>query len=179
MLVAMNPMAESLLLNPVKEALGLARRAQEAQGFRTYLRQRTALLVPVGLLMLLTSVGCAAAMVLYLGGTRPLLVLLAILLVPFVLIGSQFVQAYVFVSWLESRALAKALHRSPAAAGPITARLHKLGIDMGSMPSVPWALALLFVFVPLAMLFAVVPKLAFTLIALHLVAPVAFARFDR
>lgn len=172
-------MAQSLLLDPVNEALNLYRRYQQGQGFKSYVTERMALLVPIGLLMLVTSLACAAATVLYLGGTRSFLVLLAILLVPFVLLGSAFVQAYVFLSWLESRALAKALHRTPRPSGPITAKLLEAGIDLGSRPPVPWVLAALFLVLPLAMLWLVVPKLAFVLVALHVVAPFAFARLDR
>ena len=171
--------AQSLLLDPVNEAMSLVRRFQEGQGFRGYVMERMALLVPIGLLMLVTSIACAAATVLYLGGTRSVLVLLAILLVPFVLLGSAFVQAYVFAAWLEGRALAKALHRKSPPAGPITARLRKAGIDLGSAPPVPWVLAALFLVLPLVMLALVVPKLAFALIALQVAAPFAFARLDR
>jgi len=170
---------KSLLLDPLDDGLNLVRRFREGQGFRSYVMQRRGLLAPFGLLMALTSIGCAAATVLYLGGTRPALVLLAILLVPFVLVGSFFVQAYVFASWLEGRALAKALHRTPPRAGPITARLRKAGIDLGAMPPVPWVLAAVFLVLPLAMLFSVVPKLAVALIALQILAPFAFARLDR
>ena len=171
--------AQSLLLDPVNEALTLYRRYQEGQGFKSYVTERRALLVPIGLLVLVTSLACAAATVLYLGGTRSFMVLLAILLVPFVLLGSAFVQAYVYVSWLESRALAKALHRRPKPTGPITAKLLEAGIDLGSRPPVPWVLAALFLVLPLAMLWLVVPQLAFLLIALHVIAPFAFARLDR
>jgi hypothetical protein len=171
--------AQTLLLDPVNEAMNLLRRYQEGQGFRGYLRERTALLVPVGLLMLVTSLACAAATVLFLGGTRSFVVLLAILLVPFVLIGSAFVQAYVFAAWLEGRALAKALHRKPAIRGPISAKLHEAGIDLGSRPPVPWVLAAIFLALPLWMLWLVMPKLAFLLIALHIIVPFAFARLDR
>lgn len=171
--------AQSLLLAPLNEGLNLVRRYQEGEGFKSYVRERTALLVPIGLLMAVTSVSCAAATVLYLGGTRSVLVLLAMLLVPFVLAGSAFVQAYVFVSWLEGRALAKALHRGPPAAGPITARLRKAGIDLGAMPPVPWVLAAIFLVLPLIMLASVAPKLAIALIVLQVAAPVVFARLDR
>jgi hypothetical protein len=171
--------AQSLLLDPLNEGMNLVRRYQEGQGFKSYVQERIKLLVPIGLLMAVTSVACAAATVLYLGGTRSVLVLLAMLLVPFVLIGSAFVQAYVFVSWLENRALAKALHRGPPAAGPIAARLRKAGIDMGAMPPVPWVLAAIFLVLPLIMLASVVPKLAIALIVLQIAAPVVFARLDR
>jgi hypothetical protein len=171
--------AQSLLLDPLNEALSLYRRYQEGKGFKYYVAERMALLLPIGLLMAVTSIACAAATVLYLGGTRSFLVLLAILLVPFVLLGSAFVQAYIFLSWLEGRALAKALHRKPRPAGPIAAKLLEAGIDLGSRPPVPWVLAALFLLLPLAMLWLVVPQLAFLLIALHVAAPFAFARLER
>lgn len=174
-----NQIAQSLLLDPLNEGLNLFRRFQEAQGFRSYVMERRPLLAPIALLMILTSLACAAATVMYLGGTRSVLVLLAMLLVPFILIGSLFVQAYVFASWLEGRALAKALHRRSSPTGPISARLHKLGIDMGSMPPVPWVLAAIFLVLPMVMVWLVSPKFALILVLLHIAAPLAFARLDR
>jgi hypothetical protein len=171
--------AQYLLLGVVEDALNLVQRYQEGQGFQGYVVERMRLIVPVGLLMGITSIGCAAATVLFLGGARPALVLLSILLVPFVLLGSFFVQAYVFAFWLENRALAEALHHSPAAAGPIAARLRKAGIKVGAVPPVPWALAALFLLLPLGMLMIVVPWLGILLATLLIIAPVAFARLDR
>jgi hypothetical protein len=142
-------------------------------------RERLKFIAPIGALMAMTSLGCAAATVLYIGGTRPMLVLLSILLVPFVLLGSFFVQAYVFGFWLENRALAKALRHSPAGAGPIAARLRKAGINVGAVPRVPWVLAALFLLLPLAMLTMVTPWLGILLIVLLIAAPVAYARLDR
>lgn len=170
--------AQSLLLDPVNEGLDLFRRFREAHGFRSYVMQRKPLLYPVGALMAVTSIACAAGTVMYLGGTRSALVLLAMLLVPFILAGSLFVQAYTFASWLEERALAKALHR-PKSAGPIAMRLRKHGMDMGSMPRVPWMLAAVFVALPMTVLWQVSPALALALIVLHIAAPFAFARLDR
>jgi hypothetical protein len=167
------------LLGTVQEGLDLAHRFQESEGFRAYVQRRMGLVAPIGVLMILTSLACTAATVAYLGGTRPLFVLLAILLVPFVLAGSLFVQAYVFFFWLENRALAQALHRK-APRGPVAAWLmRKLGVDMGSPPPVPWLLAAIFLVLPLAMLLMVAPKLGLGLIVLLLLAPIAFARFDR
>jgi hypothetical protein len=175
---AQDRIAQYLILRPVNEALSLAHRFQEGQGFRAYVLRRLWPIVPIGLLMALTSLGCAAATVLYLGGTRPLLVLLAILLVPFVLVGSLFVQAYVFFAWLESRALAQALHHK-AARGPVAGWLmQKLGVDLGSLPPVPWALAAIFLMLPLAMLVMLAPVPGLALIVLLILAPVVFARFD-
>lgn len=168
-----------LFLGVLEKALNLVQRYQEGGGFKSYVLERMRLIVPVGLLMGVTSIGCAAATVLYLGGTRPTLVLLSILLVPFVLLGSFFVQAYVFAFWLENRALAQALHHRPAAAGPVAARLRKAGIKVGALPPVPWVLAALVLFLPLGMLIIVVPWLGILLTALLIIAPVAFARLDR
>jgi hypothetical protein len=170
---------EQHLLGAVNDALDLVRRFQELEGFRAYLLGRLPLIVPIGLLIVVTSIACAAATVLYLGGTRSFLVLLAMLLVPFVLAGSLFVQAYTFFSWLESRALAQALHRK-APRGPMAAwMIRKLGVDMGSLPSVPWVLAAIFLLLPLAMLVMVAPTFGLALIVLLVLAPVVFARFDR
>lgn len=167
------------LLGVVNEALNLVRRFQEVPGFRAYVLGRLWLVLPIGVLMIVTSIGCAAATVLYLGGTRPLLVLLAILLVPFVLVGSLFVQAYVFFFWLESRALAQALHRSPPARGPVARWLRqKLGVDMGSLPPVPWTLAAIFLLLPMAMLVMLTPIVGSVLILLHVLAPIVFARLE-
>jgi hypothetical protein len=176
---AQDKIAQYVFLGVVQEALNLVRRFQEGEGFRAYVLRRMGLVVPIGLLMLLTSLGCAAATVLFIGGTRPLLVLLAILLVPFVLVGSLFVQAYVFFSWLESRALAQALHRKAPPRGPVARWLmQKLSVDMGSLPPVPWVLAAIFLFLPLAMLVMVAPKLGLALILLQVLAPILYARLD-
>jgi hypothetical protein len=168
-----------VFLRAFDDALNLLQRYQQPGGFRSYVRERMRFIAPIGALMAVTSMGCAAATVLYLGGTRPMLVLLSILLVPFVLLGSFFVQAYVFGFWLENRALAKALRHSPAGSGPMAARLRKAGINVGSVPPVPWVLAAIFLLLPLAMLAMVVPWLGMLLIVLLVAAPVAYARVDR
>jgi hypothetical protein len=171
--------AQSLLLDPLNEGMNLVRRYREGRGFRDYVLERTNLIMPIAVLIVVTSLACAAATVMYLGGLRPFLVLLSLLLVPFVLAGSAFVQAYIFVFWLEGRALAMALRRAPPPAGPITARLRKAGIDLGTRPPVPWVLAIVFFVLPLAMLLSIAPGVGAALIALHVLTPFAYARFDR
>jgi hypothetical protein len=167
------------LLGTLTEGLNLAHRFRDSDGFRAYVQGRIGLVAPIAVLIVLTSLACTAATVLYLGGMRPLLVLLAMLLVPFVLAGSLFVQAYVFFFWLENRALAQALHRK-APRGPVAAWLmRKFGVDMGSPPPVPWVLAAIFLVLPMAMLVMVAPKMGLVLILLLVVAPIWFARFDR
>lgn len=171
--------AQSLLLDPLNEGMNLVRRYQEGRGLRDYVLERTTLLVPIAVLMVVTSLACAAATVMYLGGLRPFLVLLSLLLAPLILAGSAFVQAYIFVFWLENRAIAKALRRAPRPAGPITAQLHKAGIDLGTMPPVPWVLAIVFLVLPLGMLLSIAPGIGAALIALHVLTPFAYARLDR
>jgi hypothetical protein len=172
-----NPLADTLLIAPFRDAMGLVQRFQEGKGLRGYVMQRLIALVPIGVLMAITSVSCAAAMVLYLGGTRSILVLLMLLLLPFVLLGSFFVQALVFFSWLEGRALTLDLHR-PGSTGPIATRLRSLGIEMGTPPPVPWALAVIFLFIPMLMLLSVAPAWGWVLIILLVATPFVYARLD-
>jgi hypothetical protein len=80
----------------------------------------------------------------------------------------MFVQAYVFFSWLESRALAQALGRRKNSP-----------LDFGQLPRVPWALAAVFVVVPLATVGAVSTPTMLVLILLVVLVTVLFAKFDR
>jgi hypothetical protein len=169
------------LTDPLKDALNLAQRFQQGALFRQYVVERIWLVVPVALVMLVTSLALAFGIVMYVGGTRPLTVLLSLLIAPFVLVGSLFVQAYLFLSWLEGRALAKSLGRrtrKARARGVAWVERH-LDADLGSLPPVPWLLAGIFVALPLAILMLASPKLAFAVIVLQVLAPLAFARLDR
>lgn len=158
---ARHSIADVVLLDSLNGAFGLAQRVRDAAPLKAYLRERMPLITPAVALMAVTSLCCAAATVMFLGGTTSLLVLLAMLLVPFVLIGSFFVQAYAFFSWLEMRALSKALHHRAA------------------LPQMPWFLGAVFLALPLAMLVAVMPLIGITLIVLLVAAPFGFARLDR
>lgn len=60
---AQDKVAQYVFLGVVQEALNLARRFQEGEGFRAYVLTRMWLVAPIGLLMILTSIGCAAATV--------------------------------------------------------------------------------------------------------------------
>ena len=169
------------LTDPFKDVLNLAQRFQQGALFRQYVMRRMGLVIPAAFLMIVTSLAFAFGTVLFIGGTRPLLVLLALLVAPLVLAGSLLVQAYVFLGWLEGRALAKTLgHRArgkPPGLLAALARKH-LDADMGAAPPVPWALALIFLAVPLLMLMASMPALAIVAILLHIAGPVVFARLD-
>jgi hypothetical protein len=151
-----------------KNAMKLAARFQHAEGFRAYLRRRAAFVVPAVALFGLISVACAAAAVILLAERHAMLALPGMLLAPFVLIGSFFVEAYVFFSWLEGRALAQALGR----------RGHE-PFEFGPMPRVPWVLAALFLVLPLFLLISVSGTAALVLILLTVGIIAAIARFDR
>lgn len=152
------------------DARDLAARFQKSQSFQQYVQSRMVLLVPAALVYLLISIACAAATVIFLAERHPLLALPGLLFAPVILVGSLFVQGYVLLGWLEDRALAQALGRR---------RVSRWGIDMGRMPRVPWAMAAVFVAVPLVLLAALTMPAALALIVLGAGAPVLFARLDR
>lgn len=169
------------IADPLKDALNLVQRYQQGELFRRYVTQRMWLVAPAVLLIVATSLLLAFGIVMYVGGTRPLTVLLSLLLAPFVLAGSLFVQGYVFLSWLEGRSLVKSLgHSVGKGRGKLVAWIEKqIEADLGTMPPVPWLLAAIFLLLPLAALVMAAPKLAIALIVLQILAPIAFARLDR
>lgn len=172
--------ADYLVFDAVNGAISLVQRFQKSEVLRAYVLARMRLVVPAGLLMVLTSLALAGATAIFIGGARPVLVLFGILLMPFVLIGSLFVQSYVFASWLEGRAWAKALpHRAAPAQNRLSLWLKsRLRADIGSAPPIPWGLAAVFVLLPLVMLALLSVKVALALIVLQVAAPILFARFD-
>src|SRR5262245_59137550 len=89
----------------VDETTGLIRRFIEGDAFKHYV-QRRILLVALALLVFLAfSLGITAGTMMFVGGTRSALVLVAMILAPFILFGSLFVEVFVFFGWLEGRAI--------------------------------------------------------------------------
>jgi hypothetical protein len=169
-------------LETLVEGRNLAGRLQGSDVFRHYVTRRMRLVAPAILLFLATSVACTAASIVYVAGARSsFLVLIALLCAPVVLLGSLFVELYVFFSWLEGRALARAYHRSAQTErGPIRAWLvRKLKADLGAIPRIPWGFAAVFLFVPLGLLAAISGKFAAAVIVLGILLPIAYARLDR
>jgi hypothetical protein len=169
-------------LETLIEGRNLAGRLQGSDVFRHYVTRRMRLVAPSILLFLATSVACTAASIVFVAGAHSsFLVLIALLCAPVVLIGSLFVELYVFFSWLEGRALARAYHRSEQTArGPIRTWLaRKLKADLGATPRIPWGFAAVFLFVPLGLLATVSAKFAATVIVLGILLPIAYARLDR
>jgi hypothetical protein len=159
-------------------AQDLLRRFKEVEGIQSYVRERTRLVLPAILVMAFIGIACAIGVVVAFANWHSLLTLLGILLLPVTLLGSLFVQAYVFFSWIEGRALARELghrHRPPpgAAAGWLSA---KFGVDMGPFPPVPWVLAAIFLFAPLVLLAATWLPFALAVVLLGIAMPVLYAK---
>ncbi len=162
--------AKLQLARTFSDAREFIARLQNSTGFQEYLRARRVLLVPAALVFLLISVACAAATVVVLADRHPLLALPALVFAPLILVGSFFVQAFVFASWLEDRAIAHALGRR---------RPGRFGLDLGKLPPVPWLLAAVFLFAPLVLLALAAAPAALVLVVLGLATPLAYARLDR
>lgn len=169
-----------LAMRTFKEAQNLWHRFHEGKSFRLYLRERLRLVVPATLLIVFLAVTCAAAFVVFTTGVSGWLALPAILLMPVVLLGSLFVQSYVFFAWLENRAMAKSLRqrirRSPATGAE--RRAERFRLDLGPAPSIPWVFAALFLATPLGLLATFAPAVALVLGGAVLLVPIVYARLD-
>ena len=170
-----------LPLQTLSDAQSLAIRYKEVEGFQLYVLERKRLVIPAVALIVFISIACATGVVVFLADAYSLLVLPALLLAPVILVGSLFVQLYVFFYWLENRALAQALgHRSKAAQGVLAAwLLKKFGVDMGAPPPVPWILAAVMLIAPLVMLAYFALTAVLGMIVAAVLMPILFARFDR
>ena len=167
-----------LPLETLSNAQALAHRFKEVDGIRYYVHQRKRLVLTAILVMVLIAIACAIGVVVFLADRHSLLTLLGILLLPVVLIGSLLVQAYVFFSWIEGRALERELgHRHRAAPGATAIWLSRnLSLDMGPFPPVPWVLAVVFLIIPLAFLAATWLSFALVVVSLGIAMPVVYAR---
>jgi hypothetical protein len=147
------------LLETLNAGYGLYERFIRGGVFRPYLMSRLQIALPAVLLIVVLALASTAAAVVFVGGMRSWLVLLALLAAPFLLLGNLAVQLYVFLSWLEIRAVARP--------------------GQAFAPPVPWLLAALFVLVPFCVLLFVSWPVAL-LLGLGMAAmPFAYARLDR
>lgn len=149
----------------LKDARRLLARLQDGEAFRGYVQDRLRLVLPVFALVVLISFACAAATAISILELSSWLALPAFLLAPLALAGSFYVQAVVFLLWVEGRALAQALGHRPRG-------------GMGELPNVPW-LAAPALLVPLALLASLAPLLALVLVAAAALVPFLYVRFDR
>ena len=150
------------------EAPNLYRRYQQGDAFRRYVKQRLPLVVPVVVVFLAISLATITGAVVYVGGRHAVLVLLGLVLAPFFLIGSLSVQLFLFFAWLERRAM----HRL---GGPRKLTLTR----REQLQSVPWAFVGVFVAAPFLALALLTFKVAFVLLALGILTPVAYSFLDR
>jgi hypothetical protein len=169
-----------LPLQTLTNAQHLAQRFREVEGIRLYVHERQTMVVAATLVMVFISFACAIGVVVFLADRHSLLALLGILLLPVALVGSFLVLAYVFFSWIEGRALARELgHRHQPAPGVAGLWLSKkFGLNMGQLPPVPWFLAALVLFVPLAMLAVTWSSAALVVIFLGILMPIVYAKLD-
>ena len=147
------------------DARRIAARLQQGEAFRRYLARRLRLLVPASVVAVLVSTACAAATAIFFAELNSWLAFPALLLGLVVLLGSLYVQGLAFLAWLEGRALARALGRRPrGAAGPL--------------PRLPWALAALVLFVPLALLLSLSLEAGAVVLLLGAAVPLAILKLD-
>ena len=143
----------------VAEAQGLLRRYQEGGTFRGHVRERMPLVAGLVVLCLLFSIVATTGAALFVGGKYALLMLFALILAPFVLIGSMAVELFVAFSWIEARALGA----------------HS---RFGPMPQVPWPWVAGLVGVPFLLLLFAWWHAAFALLVLAALTIAAYAYLD-
>jgi len=169
------------LLDPIDDARDILRRSQNNEMFQSYLRERWLHALPLVAGVVLASLALSgAAMVFVMRAGTLLAVVTTIVVAPVVLVGSVLVQAYVLLSWLEGRSLAKLQeHRRARDRGPIGRWVaRRFRIDMGPLPQVPWIPALVLFVLPAAMLAGVAAPLAAGLVAFQTVAAIVYASRD-
>jgi len=168
-----------LPLETLQEAANLYNRYQAGAGFRAYMRDRMNMVYVMVALFVITAVVCTAGTVVALAGARAFLMLFALILAPFILIGNLFVLGYVFFGWLENRALAEGLKHRLEPEGPVKRWLRKnLRAEIGKFPALPWIFVAVFVLLPLFATASVFPKVVLGLVAVHVAAILAYARID-
>ena len=157
------------------EARNLAQRYEKGDAFRLYVHARLALVAPV--LALCAAISIALGLGLFaVMGTRSLGIFLAMVLVPFVLLGSFALQVYVFFSWLELRALEPMLAHRDA---PVRKNwIAKLRTRLGKPPPIPWIALAVLVFLPFLLLALASLKAASLVLAAAVLTPVVYALLD-
>jgi len=169
------------LLDPIEDARDLLRRLQSNEMFQRYLRERWLHALPLVAGVVLAGLALSGGAMAFIVRAGTLLALMAtVVYVPIVLVGSVLVQAYVLISWLEERSLAKLQeHRRTRDRGPIGRWLaRRLRIDLGPLPRVPWIPALVLLVLPAAMLASVAAPVAAGLVVFLTVAAVFYATRD-
>ena len=162
------------------ETQNLWQRFQRGGAFRVYLRDRVHLVIPALVIFVAYSVATTAGTVITLGGTRSILVLVGLLSAPVVLLGSLYFQIFVFMLWLENRAIAHATHHVPRSAKQdLAATPATLGAVVKPFPLVVQVIGAAFLLVPLAFLAQLSTGIALLMLVLILAVPAGYAALDR
>jgi hypothetical protein len=168
-------------LKTFRRSKELLKRIRERREFQQYITSRLWLVIPMVAIGCLISLVCTASTFVFMGRIHSWLILPAIFVAPLVLLGSAFVQLYVFLHWIEGRALMQTIrHRAKPATRIATGRnKHKPGVEMGPMPPVPWILGSIVLLGPLAMLAQYAWPVAAVVLLLIALLPVVYAYIDR
>jgi hypothetical protein len=162
------------------ETQNLVQRFQQGGAFRFYLRERLVAIIPALAIFLLYSLATTAGMVITLGGTRSFLVFVGLIGAPIILLGSLYVLVFVFLLWLENRAIAHATNRIPATAKQdVLATPATLRAAVKGFPPLVLAVGAAILLVPLVFLYSLSPWTAFLMLVLLLAVPAGFAAVDR
>ena len=168
------------LLDPIDDARNILRRLQSNEMFQRYLQERSLYVLLLAAGVVITGLALAGGTVTFLMNRGTLLALVMIVFTPIVLVGSVLVQAYVLLSWLEGRSLAKLQeHRRARERGPISRwAARSFRIDPGPPPRVPWVPAVVLFVLPAAMLAGVAALVAAGLVVFQTVAAIIYATRD-
>ena len=169
------------LLDPINDARAMLQRLRSNEMFRRYLRERWLHALPLVAAVVLGGLALSGGTLAFFVRANSLLALTAaILLAPVVLIGSVLVQAYVLLSWLEGRSLAKLQeHRRARERGPFARWVaRRFRIDLGPFPRVPWIPALVLFALPAAMLASVAAPTAAGIAVFLTAGAILYARRD-
>ena len=166
-------------MDTVSEAQSLYQRFEKSEAFQGYVKERLRLVIPALAVFLFVSLAAAAGTVMLVGGTRSILVLLGLIAAPFLLIGSMFVQSFVFFWWLEWRAIDRLSGRAPKPPAGMPRTRAEVRALLGRPPEVPWIPAAVFLLLPFLALAALDLKWALMLLLLLAATPVAYSLLDR
>jgi hypothetical protein len=164
------------LVSTFNAGLGLFERYQRGAAFRGYVKKHGVEILVAGLLLVAIALACTGATIVFVGGTRPWRVFLALVAAPLVLLGNAGLLLYLFFSWIEGRAVA-----APRPHGRVGAWVQaKLGANLGAPPpQVPWPLLALFTGLPFLMVVWLSWPTALVLALVALGLPVLYARVDQ
>lgn len=155
------------------EAPNLVRRYRDGKTFRYHVEERKRLVLPVVLVFILFSLATTAGSIVFIGGTHPLRTLFAIVIAPFILIGSVAVLLFVFFSWLEARAMAP-VTGAPTGGLSVAA----LRSTVARLP-IPWVYAAIFIGLPLVCVASISRTIAAILLAALIAMPALYFALDR